>query len=175
MTNRYTQLRMKLTGKKRYFVMGFLALEIASLPAAAQVMHKVAFETPPIVSAVEIPTSEAGLKRFLVASNAGFSVEAQSMIGELSVSVHKSGEISGNRFGDKAQLPGEARACAMLTNTAPAAIYVADQKTAQSRGTVVSQAVVFEFRYDTAATPSITFTTDDTKAPPATSCSTSLS
>ena len=66
----------KLRGKKRYIVFGLIAVEMLSLPAAAQIVHRVAFDIRPVVIAVEIPTAETGISRFLVTSNAGFGVKA---------------------------------------------------------------------------------------------------
>jgi len=51
MKNRFKELSM-LQGKKRYIVLGLLAIELLSLPAAAQIVHRVAFDIPPIVNAV---------------------------------------------------------------------------------------------------------------------------
>lgn len=153
----YRKLLNSLSGKKRYFLLAFIAAEIASLPAAAQMVHRVAFDIRPIVSAAEIPTAEPGLSRFLVASNSGFGVEAINVVGDVQVNVHVSGTMSGNtRFGDAAQLPGPSVICSHTTgNTAP--IYVADRKTAAVKGTVPEQAVVFEFRYHPDARPDFTF------------------
>jgi len=60
MKNRFKELSM-LQGKKRYIVLGLLAIELLSLPAAAQIVHRVAFDIPPIVNAVEIPTAQPGM------------------------------------------------------------------------------------------------------------------
>ena len=147
----------RLQGKKRYIFLGLLALELVSLPAAAQIVQRVSFTIPPIVTAVEIPTAEAGLSRFLVTSNAGFGVEATDFVGNVNTDVHKSGTLSGsNRFGDAAQLPGPKKTCAMASGF-DSNIYVANQKTAANRGTPPEQAVIFEFRYDKSAHPKFVF------------------
>ena len=78
MKNRLKKLSM-LKGKKRYLLIGWLGLELLTLPAAAQIVNSVSFEVRPIVTAVEIPTNEPGVSRFLVASNAGFGVKANDL------------------------------------------------------------------------------------------------
>ncbi len=176
MTNRLKNCLMeKLNGKKRYIALALLASEIAALPAAAQIIHKVAFKIRPIVTAVEIPANEAGISRFMVVSNAPFTVRSADMIGEIDISVHKSGDINGSRFGDNAQMPGPKTTCASLTNPAETVIYQADQKTAISRGTPMSQAVIIQIQHDPSAAPNITFANDtatpSTVAPPCVSTS----
>jgi len=151
----------KLKGKKRYFVAAFIAVELASLPAAAQIINKVAFQVRPTVTAVEIPTAEVGKSRFLVVSNAPFTVRSADMVGEIKVSVHQSGEMNGNRFGDNAQMPGPNTACAVVTSPSQTVIYQAERKTAAKRGNPVSQAVVIQVKYDSSATPKISFAKDD--------------
>jgi len=157
MKNRIKQLTM-LQGKKRYILLGFLAVELLSLPAAAQIVHKVAFEVRPIVTAVEIPTSEPGLSRYLVASNSGFGVKATGVLGDVHVDVHVSGTMSEvSRFGDAAQLPGPKHGCGKA-NGFDSYIYLASRKTAATKGTPPEQAVVFEFSYDPNARPNFEFT-----------------
>lgn len=156
MKNRIKKLSM-LRGKKRYTLFGLLAVELMSLPAAAQIVHRVAFDIRPIVTAVEIPTSEPGLSRYLVASNAGFSVTTSGVIGDVNVEVHVSGTISDvSPFGAAAQLPGPKTGCAAVSNFEKD-IYVAERKTAASPGTPPQQAVVFEFHYDPNARPEFEF------------------
>jgi len=148
----------RLQGKKKYLFLAFLAVEIVSLPAAAaQIIQHVSFDVRPFVTAVEIPTAERGVSRYLVSSNAGFGVEATDFVGNVNTDVHKSGTLSGNnRFGDAAQLPGPKKTCAMASGF-DSNIYVANQKTAANRGTPPEQAVVFEFRYDKSARPKFVF------------------
>ena len=156
MKNRLKKLSM-LQGKKRYIVLGLLAVELLSLPAAAQIVHRVAFDIRPVVTAVEIPTSEPGLSRYLVASNAGFGVEASGVFGDVHVDVRASGTLNKvNRFGDAAQLPGPKSGCAQASGL-ESAIYTADRKTAAVPGTPPEQAVIFEFRYDPNARPEFKF------------------
>ena len=157
MKNRIKKLSM-LKGKKRYFVLGLLGLELLSLPAAAQIVNRVSFEVPPIVTAVEIPTSEPGVSRFLVASNAGFGVKANDVVGDIHIGVHVSGTLHAtSRFGDSAQLPGPKTGCAQATGLG-SDIYLADRKTAAAKGTPPEQAVIFEFNYDADARPQFVFT-----------------
>jgi len=156
MIRRIKNLKL-LTGKKRYFVMGFLALELLSLPAAAHIVHSAATEPRPVVTAVEVPTSEPGVSRFLVMSNNGFSVEANQLSGDVKTSVYVNGALNGgNRFGDKAQLPGPKTLCAnsMVDGSA---IYKANRQTAAEAGTPVEEAVIFEFNYDADARPDFEF------------------
>ena len=165
MKNRLKKLSM-LKGKKRYLVMGWLALELLTLPAAAQIVNNVSFEIRPIVTAVEIPTNEPGVSRFLVASNAGFGVKANDLVGDIQIDVHVSGTIhTSSRFGDAAQLPGPKTSCSQATGLG-SDIYLADRKTAATKGTPPEQAVIFEFNYDTEARPSFVFTpgTENTSA-----------
>lgn len=170
MKNRLKKLSM-LQGKKRYIVMIWLAVELLSLPAAAQIVHRVAFEVRPIVTAVEIPTSEPGVSRYLVTSNAGFGVRANGVIGEVQVDVKVSGAMSGAiRFGDAAQLPGPETGCAQASGLS-SDIYIADRKTAASPGTAPEQAVVFEFAYDIEARPDFEFIAGTNNAAILSSCS----
>lgn len=157
MKNRIKKLSM-LKGKKRYLVLAWLGVELLSLPAAAQIVNRVSFEIRPIVTAVEIPTTEEGVSRFLVASNAGFGVKASDVIGDVQIDVHLSGSLqSTTRFGDSAQLPGPQKGCAQASGLA-SNIYLADRKTAATPGTPPEQAVIFEFKYDADARPVFEFT-----------------
>jgi len=150
MIHRFKNLKT-LNGKKRYIVLGFLAVELMSLPAAAQIVHKVAFDIRPIVTAVEIPTAEP--------------------IGEVSVNVHVSGSLSGaNRFGDAAQLPGPESICSEATGL-NSAIYQADRKTAAKPGTPPEQAVIMEFTYDASARPNFEFIAGKNETAPISACS----
>jgi hypothetical protein len=156
MKNRNKALTM-LDGKKRYIMMAVVCAELASLPAAAQIVNRVVFEVRPIVTAVEIPTAEPGLSRFLVASNSGFGVEVEGVIGDIDVSVRRSGTMNvTTRFGDAAQIPGDHSTCSQSTGLA-SPIYIADKKTAAREGTPVEQAVVFEFHYAPDARPNFDF------------------
>ena len=174
MKNRIKALRM-LDGKKRYIALALIGFELLTLPAAAQMVHRVAFDVKPQVLAVEIPTGEAGLSRYLVTSNDGFSVEAVNLIGDVQIGVHKSGTLAGQkRFGDAAQLPGLARTCAESFSSLSSSIYTATQKTASEPGEVVDQAVVFEFRYDPSVSPSFKFNAGTKNAATPQACSNAI-
>jgi len=170
MKNRLKDLSM-LQGKKRYIVLGLLAIELLSLPAAAQIVHRVAFDIPPIVNAVEIPTAKPGMSRYLVASNAGFIVKANDVIGDANIDVHVSGSLGEtNRFGDSAQLPGPSTTCSQSSGLS-SDVYIADKKTAAKSGTAPQQAVIFEFTYDPTARPSFDFVAGTDRAATPISCS----
>jgi len=161
----------KLDGKKRYIVMGLLGLELLSLPAAAQIIQRVAFEPRPLVTAVKVPTAEPGLSRFLVTSDAGFDIRAENVVGRIETTVYVSGTISGSlRFGDAAQLPGPKAACAQLSGS-NSHIYKADSKTEAGRGSPAEQAVIFEFSYPVDSHPNFKFIADGDSAETITSCS----
>ncbi len=170
MKNHSKKLAM-LKGKKRYFLLGWLGLELLTLPAAAhQIANRVSFEVPPRVTAVEIPTSEPGVSRFLVASNAGFGVKANDLVGDIQIDVHVSGTLhTSSRFGDAAQLPGPKTSCAQATGL-ESDIYLADRKTAATTGTPPEQAVIFEFNYDAEARPKFVFTPGNDNVSAITTC-----
>ena len=158
-------------GRTKLILVALLGLEIVSIPAAAQIVQRVAFNVRPMVTAVEIPTAEARLSRYIVTSNAGFGVGTTNYIGSVQVRVHQSGEIAGgSRFGDAAQLPGDASSCANVFSAMATPVYMADRKTAATPGSVADQAVIFEFRYDAAATPDFTFRPGTASALPAQAC-----
>ena len=146
--------------KKRYFILGLIAVELAALPAAAQILDKVVFSAPQ--KAIHVMVSDKpGVKKYAVTSNAPFAVTSQSAIGEFEVLVHGSGQINGKRFGDNAQLPGAAQSCTMAASPSPTAIYRAHQKTAAQAGSILSQAVIVEIHYDPALTPDIKILTEN--------------
>ena len=162
MTHRFKKLS-RLKGKKRYIVLGLLAVELMSLPAAAAIVHKAAFDVKPTVTAVEIPTAEPGFSRFIVTSTAGFDVKADDVAGDISVNVHVSGTLGSTKhFGEAAQLPGPKTICAQTTGP-NAAIYKADRTTAAREAATTERAVVFEFRYDPDARPDFKFVADQDK------------
>jgi len=147
----------QLKGKKRYIVFGLLAFELVSLPAAAQIVHKAAFDVRPLVTAVEIPTSETGVSRFLVTSNAGFDVFANDVEGDVSVQVHVTGSLGGTvRFGGAAQLPGPQSVCATSTDQ-NAVIYKAERKIETRKAPAAERAVMMEFNYTPTARPDFKF------------------
>ena len=146
--------------KTRYKVLiGWLAIELAALPfalpALASFKHRVSLKVEQKAIAVPLPPLP-GERRFLVASNGPFSVIADNVIGELSVSLTQSGEASGVSYGSKSQLPGESSACGFVTAPRPTRIYTALTKTAQSRGTVTEQAVLVTIKFDPETSPDLT-------------------
>ena len=164
-------LRQRLKGKKRYIALGIIAVELASLPAAAKIIHMAAFQTKPRVLAAEIPTSEPGVSRFLVNSNDGFGVEVEGFIGDIKTTIYENGTLaSKRRFGDEAQLPGAAKSCAQSLSNQDQPIYQAIQKTELTDGHVVDRSVVFEFHYDPQAKPSFEFTAGPTSVDVPTAC-----
>ena len=165
----------KLKGKKRYIFLGLLAVELASIPAAAQIFQRVSFNAPPVVIAAEVPTSEPGVSRFLVTSNAGFGVQATDLVGNVTVEVQSTGPLGdGKQYGGAAQLPGPKSGCAVATGF-DSNIYIADRKIAATRGSVAEQAIMFEFRYDVAATPKFDFVTGMYKTSTLQACSSASS
>lgn len=169
MKNRLKALPM-LQGKKRYIAFALLLVELMTLPATAQIVQKVSFEARPMVTAVKIPTVEPGVSRYLVASNAGFVLEANNIIGDITVDVHQSGILSeGNNFGASAQLPGPKLSCRQ-TNGLSSIIYKANQKTSAIPGTPPEQAVMFEIQYSTDSRPEFKFIAGEATTPEASSC-----
>ena len=154
--------------RKRSILFGLVAVELMSIPAAASVVQKVRFEVKPHVAAGQLPTLREGQSRFLVSSNAPFSVVASGMIGEVDVAVQQRGEIAAQTFGEASQLPGPARACAVVLSAHDTVIYRADRRTAAQPGNAVEQAVVVTVAHVGAA-PDIEFVTD-TAAPDAAGC-----
>ena len=129
-----------------------------SLPAAAHIVHASAFKVNSRVIAVEIPTHEQGVSRFLVTSNDGFGVEVEGFMGTVNTTVLENGTLASERaFGGEAQLPGAAQSCAQSPSNQSNPVYKAVQKTELSEGHIVDRAVVFEFRYDAGAKPSFEF------------------
>ncbi len=161
--------------KKRYLALGLLAIELASLPAAAQIIDRVAFTIEPQASAVLIDDIE-GRKRYAVASNSAFFVTAESAIGNIMVTVHQSGDIGNTRFGDNAQMPGAALICSTLIN-GEETVYQAERKTAAKSGDILSQAVIVVVEHDPTANPVIRIKPGQANAPLAniTDCATKLS
>lgn len=148
-----TKLKSVKLPKKRYIALGILALEIASLPAAAQIIDRVVFSVEPQTSAVLIDDIK-GIKRFAVASNSAFYITAEDVIGDIRVEVRNSGTIGVARFGDNAQMPGAALSCSTM-NFGQKTVYQAERKTAAEPGDVLSQAVMVIVEHDPEAEPVI--------------------
>jgi len=165
-----------MTFKKRYIAIGIIAMEVASIPVAAQIVDKVSFSVPQKVIAVPFPP-EVGLTKFLVASNAPFAVVSENAIGEFEVNIEVSGILNGNRFGTNAQMPGMATACAMQSSTGSTKIYEAERKTAAQEGDILTQAVIVEIRYDANIQPNLKIISENKakRIPLGTTCDSSLS
>jgi len=150
--------------KKRYLALGVLALELATasatFPAAAQIIDRVSLSVSQKAISHQLD-SKAGHAKFVVSSNAPFTIVTKDTIGDFDVSIHKSGVINGNPFGENAQMPGAANACATALSTAPTNIYMATQKTAAQKGGILTQAVVVEIRYAPETRPSFKIVTQD--------------
>ena len=147
--------------KARYLVGLWVCAELLTLPAAAQVVHSVAFSVEPHVVAAPVGGERPGQRSFVVSSNAPFNVTAANMVGAVDVSVQQSGAVGAMVFGAASQLPGAAAGCAVLTSPAESVIYRAHQRTAARRGDGVEQAVIMTFTFDPIAVPDIRFTVDD--------------
>ena len=170
---------MKLLGmtiKKRYIALGVIALELASIPVAAQIVDRVSFSVPQKVIAVPFPP-EPGLTKFLVASNAPFAVVSENAVGEFDVKIDLSGVLNGGRYGANAQMPGVPTACAVQTSPSSTKIYEAERKTAAQEGDILTQAVIIEIRYDPQTTPDLKIVAENKtkRLPLATACAPSLS
>ena len=144
--------------KLRYLAGLWIAVELLSLPAAAQVVHRVSFSVQPHVIAAEIPVDRPGEAHFVVSSNAPFAVVADDIIGEIDISVSESGTFGLMDYGSSAQLPGESEGCVLMLGPHEQVVYRAERRTAAKRGDGVEQAVVMSFIFDPAASPRFDFT-----------------
>lgn len=127
--------------KKRNIALVLLAMELMSLPAAAQIIDKVVLSVGQKAISVELET-ETGVSQFMVTSNAPFAIIAENVMGDIDINLHTNGTINGKRFGTNAQMPGAAQSCATALSPAPQAIYVAERKTAATKGPILSQAIL---------------------------------
>ena len=137
--------------KKLFFVL--LAIDILSIPAAAQMVDHVSFSVPQKVASVKLEVTKSGMQSFVVASNAPFAIISENAIGEFNVQIRTKDTINGLDVGGNAQFPGAHSSCAIANSIAPQKIYEAVRKTAKQRGEVISQAVIVDVRYDPALTP----------------------
>ena len=134
----------------------WMAVEIASIPAAAQIVERVAFRSVPKVIVADGHSTAPGVATFYVASNAPFAVEVGNVVGEVAVEVSLDAALSAN-----AQMPGEAHACTQ-GRFGTVLAYAATRKTAAHRGEIETQAVKVEVFFDGAATPAIQIVPLDT-------------
>ena len=151
-------------GLKKKILIGWLAWEAVALalalPAMAQMVDKINFSVPPRAAHVAVP-QEPGKTKFIIASNAPFSIISQGAVGEMTVELTVQGLVNRKPFGKNAQNPGAARNCVFATSAAPSAIYKAVRKTAANRGAVIDQAVMIEISYDPMLKPTFLVKTFD--------------
>ena len=155
--------------KTRYALLAFLAVEIASIPAAFAMLDSVSFERAPQIAAAQLPINTSGMTRYLVSTDAPFAVVSSGLAGPVRVSVQTSGQIGKMVFGGVSQLPGPASSCAVARSGADMVIYRADRATAAGDATAVEQAVVVVVQHDPATTPTLRFVAE-TDAPDAAGC-----
>ena len=155
--------------KTRYALLAFLAVEIASIPAAFAMLGNVSLERAPQIAAAELPLNTAGVTRYLVSTDAPFAVVSSGYDGPMQVTVQMSGQIGQMVFGGASQLPGPSSSCAMPDGSSDAVIYRADRPTAASEGSASDQAVVLILQHDPAVTPSFAFVAES-DAPDAAAC-----
>lgn len=138
--------------KKRSLIAGIIALELLSIPAAAQMVDYVSFKAPQKAVAVPLPSKD-GVASFMVMSNAPFTIVAKDTVGDFYVFVTEKGEVNGNAFGANAQLPGDSARCSSVFTHEPSAIYRADQKTAARSGPILTQAVRVDIQFEPGSEP----------------------
>jgi len=138
--------------KKRFILAGLLGLELLSIPAAAQMVDRVTFEAPQKAISVLLPP-EPGKASFMVTSNAPFTVVAKNSLGEFDVKITANGTVNGNVFGANAQMPGDTQRCSEVLTLSPSAIYRATQRTAQTPGPILTQAVRVDVTFDPTTSP----------------------
>ena len=144
--------KRKYKKHKKWFIV-LLALDILSIPVAAQMVDHVSFSAPQKVASVKLDTDKAGLQRFVVASYGPFVVISEKAIGQFQVNLRTKATINGKEIGMNAQLPGSGQACSVATSLTPQKIYEAVRKTAAKPGEVLSQAVIVDIKYDPALSP----------------------
>lgn len=147
--------------KKRYIVLGLLALEVIALPVSAHIVHKQVanFDKSAVTNpqrAINVKlNSGPGESLFMVSANAPFTVTSENAIGTLDVNVYESGSLNGKNFGANAQLPGAASACAATESPKQKTIYVSQRGTIAQKGDILSKAVLVGIKYDPSLNPEI--------------------
>ena len=139
---------------KGKLLLGWIALELAAIPAAAQMIERVSFAPAPQVIVADARDNAPGFRSFLVASNTPFVVEVEQVVGDVEVEVFSNGYIGEMMYGANAQMPGAAKVC-MTARLGMTRVYEAERKTAATRGNVQSHAVRVNVRFDKAADPAI--------------------
>ncbi len=147
--------------KKRYIVLGLLALEVATLPVAAHFVHnsdfkfdKTAFETPQRAIHVKLNT-KPGVTRYMVSANAPFAITSEGVEGILNVKIHNHGLVNGNAFGKNAQMPGPSAACVTPNSVHKKTIYASERGTVLREGGILSKSVLVDIRYDPSLSPKL--------------------
>jgi len=154
--------------KKRYIVLGLLALEALMLPFAGHTFYKSGltddlrkvFETPQRAVNVKLP-SEPGFSRFIVFANAPFAISTKDMVGPVTVKLHAQGTVNGNVFGENAQIPGQNSSCGTFETTDTKIIYASEKGTIAGEGSILSQSILVEVQYDASQTPEVKILTQD--------------
>jgi hypothetical protein len=152
---------------RKNILAGILLFEIVclplSIPAGAQIVDRVMFSVAPRTAHVMMPQTP-GNTRFIIASNAPFSILSEGAIGDMTVNVRVNGHINGNSFGHNAQHPGDALPCVTPISSGSTTIYTARRKTAANRGAVIDQAIMVEISYDPSLHPKFSVETSNTSA-----------
>lgn len=142
----FTFLKTIKRPKKRYIALGLLAIEFASLPAAAHiVMQSLPNQAIEQTNAVLLDESDTQ-KRYVVTSDNAFHISANDFKGHVNVSVQRSGNIGTMRFGENAQMPGAALSCSKVDDTSNT-IYQSVRKITINDGNPLSQAVLVVIDY----------------------------
>lgn len=143
-----------ITSKARFFVIGLIALEIASIPVSAKIIENVAFSKPQSVVSVPFPT-QPGVTRFMVSSNSPFAITSEEAIGDFEINIEVRGNLNGKPFGRNAQAPGLIQSCARQTSSKTTKIYEAERGTELREGDILSKTVMVEVRYDATINPNL--------------------
>lgn len=148
--------------KKRYIILGLLALELITLPASAHILHKkgFSFDTSAFVKpqrAISVKlNSRPGQTRFMLTANAPFSVTSKDAIGTLNIEIDQAGTVNGNPFGQNTQSPGLPKNCASVASPIQQIIYASERgTTSENKGDVLTKTILVTINYDPAITPDI--------------------
>lgn len=138
--------------KKRNIVYGLIALEIICIPVSAKVIDKVMHAFPDSIIATELPR-QPGKTMIAISSNKPFVISSANYTGELDINITQTGMIYKTSYGEQAEMPGPSSACAAPSASETSIIYAAENRTAKTRGKILSQTVMVELRYDASAEP----------------------
>lgn len=149
--------KFKSRFKKRYWLAGIIALEVATIPVSAQIIGKISsfqksLRTTPVVSVLIDETP--GQKRYAIASQYPFYVSANNFEGPININLDTKAIIGGIKFGEIAQLPGKAKSCTIVQSPKQT-IYQSERGTYTHEGHVTTQAVIMTVSFDTKDTPDI--------------------